>query len=85
MTKSGLAEQSIVELGAALRSGKLRASDIAEDAIAAQEALEVGVVELDLVVLVDVEVVEPEEEGRVGVGACEVLVDDLEAEASGPL
>ena len=40
MTKSGLAEQSIVELGAALRSGKLRASDIAEDAIAAQEALE---------------------------------------------
>ena len=40
MSKADFADKSIAELGLALRTGKLRAADIAEQAIAAQEALE---------------------------------------------
>ena len=40
MSKADFADKSIAELGSALRAGKLKASDIAEQVIAAQEARE---------------------------------------------
>lgn len=40
MSKAEFADQSIAELGAALRAGKVKPSEIAEQAIAAQDALE---------------------------------------------
>lgn len=40
MSKAGLADQSIEELGAALRAGTITAASLAEEVIAAQDALE---------------------------------------------